>query len=472
MEKVMKNKQNVHQGELLIRMCEERIQRYIVDQNNRPYIIMASDQDEPTQVYDVNSVHFKSWLVKKFRKLHGCPPTASAVEQAKQQLVALCHEGDRVVLNKRVGWQGKTLYYDLGRKDWSGVYAKAGEYGTRPLPAIFKRYSHQQEQVTPSGGGNISDIFQFVNISTAYRCLFLTVVVSYFIPDIPHPVTILMGEQGSGKSITAQRIVSLVDPSGVPLLAVPKNLEAAQMSADHHYVYALDNVSRMPHWLSDFLCRVVTGEGSEKRSLYTDDDSFIRSFRGCPVVNGIGNVVYRPDLLDRAVIFKMPILEHRKTERELLKAWDEKKDGIISSIFRAISKAMVDIDKLVVEQGFRMSDYVKWGMALAPHIGFSQKQFLSDYKKSIREKWHDVAENEPLIRAISEVLEEAGAWEGSATDLLEEIKKHETLGIPRAANALSEMLLRISPALRNIGISFERPARNSGGRKIILKKVQ
>lgn len=109
------------------------------------------------------------------------------------------------------------------------------------------------------------------------------------------------GEQGSGKSTNSKIIKQLVDPSKVSLLSSPKDLEHAQMIADKHWVSAFDNISKIIEWFSDFLCRGVTGEGDMKRSLYTNDDEYIRSYRRCFVLNGIGSSMWRPDLLDRSI---------------------------------------------------------------------------------------------------------------------------------------------------------------------------
>ena len=85
---------------------------------------------------------------------------------------------------------------------------------------------------------------------------------------------------------------------------------------------AFDNVSGLPAWISDTLCRLATGGGFAARQLYTDQDEVL--FDACrPVIlNGIENIVSRPDLADREVFLTLePIAEEkRRTEAEL---WSE-----------------------------------------------------------------------------------------------------------------------------------------------------
>jgi hypothetical protein len=41
----------------------------------------------------------------------------------------------------------------------------------------------------------------------------------------------------------------------------------------------LDNLSTVPDWLSDSICRAVTGDGDVRRKLYTDGEHAVFSFR-------------------------------------------------------------------------------------------------------------------------------------------------------------------------------------------------
>jgi hypothetical protein len=41
----------------------------------------------------------------------------------------------------------------------------------------------------------------------------------------------------------------------------------------------LDNISGIPDWLSDALCRAVTGDGMVRRRLYENDDLTVLAFR-------------------------------------------------------------------------------------------------------------------------------------------------------------------------------------------------
>ena len=115
-----------------------------------------------------------------------------------------------------------------------------------------------------------------------------------------------------------------------------------------------------------------------KRSLYTNDDEFIRSYRRCFVLNGIGSLMWRPDLLDRSILFDIPILKDGRSEGQINEEWKNALPGILGGFFTAISKAMNHVNSVTGHEKFRMADYVRWGMVLADELGFSRQEFLSN----------------------------------------------------------------------------------------------
>ena len=67
----------------------------------------------------------------------------------------------------------------------------------------------------------------------------------------------------------------------------------------HSYVTFFDNISKISEVTSDQLCRVVTGSGFVKRSLYTNDDDVIYNMKRAVGYNGINVSAHKADLLDR-----------------------------------------------------------------------------------------------------------------------------------------------------------------------------
>ena len=210
---------------------------------------------------------------------------------------------------------------------------------------------------------------------------------------------------------------------------------------------------------------------------YTNDDEFIRSYRRCFVINGIGSLMWRPDLLDRSILFDIPILKDGRSEGQINEEWKNALPGILGGFFTAISKAMSHVGNVSGHEKFRMADYVRWGMVLADELGFSRQEFLSNYKDSVDHKWENTAEESSLVKRLTTlVMGNNGEWSGSTAELLERITpegiKDKTL--PSTAHWLSSELMHIAPVLRSTGIDVTRlPKREPGtGRRLfVLRKI-
>ena len=83
----------------------------------------------------------------------------------------------------------------------------------------------------------------------------------------PYPVLALSGEQGSAKSTLTAILRELLDPNTAPLRALPREDRDLFIAATNGHVLAFDNVSGLPAWLSDTLCRLATGGGFAVRQL-------------------------------------------------------------------------------------------------------------------------------------------------------------------------------------------------------------
>jgi len=214
-------------------------------------------------------------------------------------------EGKQYALHNRVALHDGAIYYDLADRQWQAV--KVTDDGWEIIsnpPILFRRYAHQRPQLEPVSGGNLQDLLRFVNLSDpSQQLLALVYLVSCLVPDIPHPIPVVYGSQGSAKSTFLRLLRRLIDPSATEILSFPRDFRELVQQLSHHWTPYYDNLSRLSASHSDALCRAVTGEGFSKRELYSDDEDMIYQFRCCPGLNGINVVAGKPDLLDRSILF-------------------------------------------------------------------------------------------------------------------------------------------------------------------------
>jgi hypothetical protein len=195
---------------------------------------------------------------------------------------------DRVHL--RAAAANDSVWLDLG--DASETVVQINGYGwqvvTENVPVLFRRTGLTGAMPLPASGdvGDVGDVkytpslaainllWEHLNVSEQDRLLVLAWLIAAIIdPDTPHPILSLFGEQGTGKSTASRRIVEVIDPSPAPLRKPPRDPEQWVTAAQNSWVVGLDNLSQVPNWLSDSLCRAATGDGDVRRALYTDSDS-------------------------------------------------------------------------------------------------------------------------------------------------------------------------------------------------------
>jgi hypothetical protein len=123
-------------------------------------------------------------------------------------------------------------------------------------------------------------------------------------------------------------------PSPVPLRKPPRDPEGWVTAAQGSWVVALDNLSTVPDWLSDSLCRAATGDGDVRRALYTDSDLAVFAFRRCIILNGIDVGALRGDLADRTLPINLDRIEEsaRLTERQLNERWTQDQPRIFDDL--------------------------------------------------------------------------------------------------------------------------------------------
>ena len=202
--------------------------------------------------------------------------TGEALATAKGFLAAKARfDGARRDLNVRVAFVDGTVWYDLG--DWRAVaITRDGWRVVDDPPILFRHYPHQVPQVEPVEGGSLREVLTLLNLRDDHsRLLLLVYLVAALLSGIPLPVLVVHGEQGSAKTFCFGVLRGLIDPSSLRTLSHPDNLRDFVQIAAHHRTVYLDNLTSLPDWLSDALCRLCTGDGFSKRELYTDDDDVV-----------------------------------------------------------------------------------------------------------------------------------------------------------------------------------------------------
>jgi len=242
------------------------------------------------------------------------------------------------------------------------------------------------------------------------------------------------------------------------------------ISAKNGWVITLDNLSQLPDWLSDALCRLATGGGFSTRGLYTNDDEMI--FESCrPIaMNAIENMVHRPDLVDRAVINDiLPIPEdNRKTEDEVLYEFEKARPKILGGLLDSVVEALRNYPKVELAKLPRMADFAKWIVAAEPALPWPKGTFLKVYSRNRSAAIETTLEADPLASAVRELMKDQEEWKGTSTELLTALeaqvdeKTIRSENWPGSAVWVSRKLKRPATFLRGVGIDIDFPPPGKG----------
>jgi hypothetical protein len=203
----------------------------------------------------------------------------------------------------RVGRLDDKLYIDLADDQWRAV--EIGLNGWRIVadpPLRFRRSAGMRPLPLPKRGGSIDDLRPFLHISSeADFVLSAEWMLAALRDHGPYPVLALSGEQGSAKTFRAAVLRSLVDPNIAPLRTLPREDRDLFIAATNGHVVGFDNLSNLPAWISDTLCRLSTGGGFATRQLYTDQDEVLFDAMRPIILTGIEDIVTCGDLSDSSI---------------------------------------------------------------------------------------------------------------------------------------------------------------------------
>src|SRR5260221_11786230 len=198
---------------------------------------------------------------------------------------------------------------------WRAVEIDPTGWRVNDIPPVrFRRAAGMQPLPMPVPGGSVETLRSFLNVKSGSHFI---LVVAWALAVLrnrgPYPVLVLSGEQGSAKSTFTAILRALLDPNTAPLRALPREDRDLFIAARNGHVLAYDNVSALPAWISDTLCRLATGGGFAMRQLYTGQDEVLFDATRPVILNGIEDIVTRPDLADRALFLTLePIPEERR----------------------------------------------------------------------------------------------------------------------------------------------------------------
>jgi len=438
--------------------------------------------DSHKEHWPVRSQTFKRFLAKRFFEEQGRAINSDALAAAVNLLEAnALFEGDEHLVGVRVAEYEGDVYLDLCNSVWQAIRITPQGWEVIDDPPIrFRRSRGMLALPAPEKGGNVDLLRAFLNLDDNAWRLVLSWLVATLRPRGPYPILALFAGQGSGKSTIGRLLRELIDPNAAPLRAEPNNSRDLMIAANNSWCLAYDNLSHIPPWLSDAMCRLSTGGGFATRELYTDQDEVIFDSQRPLLLTSIEEVATRSDLLDRCLIVWLDEIpeDKRRPEAELFEAFRKVQGQILGGLLDAVAVALSRMPSIKLPNLPRMADFAIWVSAAEQAFGWPDGTFMAAYQNN-RESANEVAlEASVVVQPLLDLLEAQGGWSGSSSELLKLL--NERLGEqaarrmpswPKSPRSLTGHLKRLAPNLRAAGWSAEQD-RSSRKRLWVIRRAE
>jgi hypothetical protein len=431
------------------------------------------------ETWPVRSNGFKLWLARRYYEEAAGAVSSDARNAALNVIEAKARfDGPKRDVHVRVGGHDGRLYLDLCDEDWRAVEIDANGWRVVESPPVrFRRAAGMQALPAPVPGGSVEALRSFLNVRSYTDFVLVVAWVLACLRDRgPYPVIVLSGEQGSAKSTFSAILRALLDPNTAPLRALPREDRDLFIAATNGHVLAFDNVSGLPAWISDTLCRLATGGGFAVRQLYTDQDEVLFDAARPVILNGIEDIVTRPDLADRAVFLTLePISEERRRpEADLWAAFETERARILGVLLDAIVEGLRRLPTAHLPKLPRMADFALFATACETAL-WPSGTFWSAYCGNLEEAVEGVIDADPIAAAVRSLMTTRTEWTGTASELMgalaveagERVAKAKTW--PQNPGGLSNRLRRAATFLRKlgIGIDFDERSKDRARKRLI-----
>lgn len=424
--------------------------------------------DGHVEHWRLRSAFFREYLSRLYHIETGAVANGNALSDALGVLGALSRSTDeRHEPAVRVGGHAGDVYLDLGRPDWSVIRITSnGWHLVHESPVRFIRPSGMLGLPVPVPGGRVDALRALLDLTDDDYRLLVGFLVGALRPTGPYPMLALVGEQGSGKSTAARIIRRLIDPAIAELRADPKSIDDLMISARNSRIAAFDNLSHIPPWLSDGLCRLATGGALTKRMLFTDGDEILIEAMRPTMLTSITDVITRGDLLDRALVVQLPVLATRRTEADLWRRFDAAAPRLLGALLDGVVSALRLEDQTTISDLPRLADWCTWSQAAEPGLGWPSGGILAAYVTMRSRVTEQSLDGDPLAIALRRL---ALPWTGTAADLLNAVagSGRNPRGWPETPRAMAAALRRMAPNLRRVGVEVAYMREAHTGRRLI-----
>jgi hypothetical protein len=366
----------------------------------------------------------------------------------------------------RFAAHGEQRFLNLADEQGTVIEIDAEGWRVCDEPPVRFLSGDGRELPMPASDGTLEEFRRFVNVDDENLPLLLAWMVSCFIrPGREAPIALLDGPAGSGKSTALQIVVDLLDPKPGLRAGLPNSEDDLVVAALQSGVASFDNASTLNR-LSDPLCRLATGGGLRKRTLYTDTGVTAIDVIRPVIIAGIDPVAHQQDLIERLLLVHLRIPEERLDDEALFDMVREARPRLLGWLLDLVVKVLAMPAPTGLE-GVRMKGFAGVGERVAVALGYEAGWFIERYRAMLEESAEEGAEGDCVFQLILMLLAQDNgrplrATSGQLLDQLHEHIRNRVLNVsmkdvPNDPRAMSSRVNRVIEPLRRLkGIEHKR----------------
>jgi hypothetical protein len=478
------------------------------DDNDKGRVFVEVNEGGVRELHALRSTRVRRWLMRRYQAEAGRAANADALKQAIDTVEGrgFARSIPRHVVYCRTARIDGTIWIDLCNANWQAIKVTNAGWEVADTPPVrFRRGKGMQALPTPVRPAPVrgDDLLETPETSLRrgrlaalenLRSLLnlradengdadFVMVVGWLLMALgglgPYPLMVFTGEHGTAKSTSMRILRAMSDPHEAGLRSPPQDKDALRVAAANSFVLAFDNLSYLPVWLSDALCRISTGAADGKREHYADLEEIIVKLLAPVMLNGIDEFVKRPDLASRSIFALLnPIPETDRVKESTIGARiAQAAPVVLGALLDGLSEGLRRENTAPLALLPRMADFAQW-VSDCETAFWTKGEFTKAYEQNRKGALAALLEGSILATVLRRWLAglEGDRWEGAPADLHAALiiaaqdRERALREWPKAANRMSDQLTRIAPALREIGVEVVQ-SRSHGENTVRLQQT-
>jgi putative DNA primase/helicase len=401
------------------------------------------------QSWPIASAQFRDWLAHSFHAEHGVFPGQHSMRHALRMIHARARfdlQQPKQEVFTRIAHLGDplrptALTIDLANPDREAIEITAQGWkitttegrrfrpvaGTLALP----RPSPDSRLLTPDSLASLVNDLPTPTLNRLAVWLF-----SSLRPSGPYPILILTGPPASGKSTIARILRSLIDPAITPLSKLPNSEYELYFHALHNRIVAFDHVPSLAPHQSVALARLASGSAFAHYGHHPFDDPLPLAVER-PIILTVPYAEatarhwsHNPTIASLAMTVKLDAIEpaRLRSNEEISHDLTCATPAILATLCNAIASALANSSAPRTTPVSRFVDLQHWTTTAAPALGMTQEDVATALTLN------------PLVKALTALLDDLGSWTGTATNLYNTLENRKTPNLPANPKVLSEQL--------------------------------